>query len=324
MGSTRLTVDVPDHGWQENVSPDSIGELLGDSRAVLWLDIRDPETADLELLRRQFGFHELTLEDVANIRLHQRPTCDTYRGYHFVIVYAVEHLADEFVPRKVQLFWGANYLVTIHEGEIAALDRARTRWERQDSRQEHGVGYLAYTMFDSLVDGYLLVQDSIGERVEEIEEAVLKGADGAAADLFRMRKQLMSLRRLLAPTGDVLTQVVRRQQARLPESLNPYFADIKDHLVNVLDELDSYRDLLAAALDIHSESMFARLGLIVQRLTAITVIIMVPNLVASIYGMNFETFFPPHDWDYGFVFVVGLIVVMIVWGFIHSRLLRWL
>ena len=324
MGSTRLTVDVPDRGWQENVSPDSIGELLGDSRAVLWLDIRDPDTADLELLRRQFGFHELTLEDVANIHLHQRPTCDTYRGYHFVIVYAVEHLADEFVPRKVQLFWGENYLVTIHEGEIAALDRARTRWERQDSRQEHGVGYLAYTLFDSLVDGYLLVQDSIGERVEEIEDAVLKGADGAAADLFRLRKQLMSLRRLLAPTGDVLTQVVRRQQARLPESLSPYFADIKDHLVNVLDELDSYRDLLAAALDIHSESMFARLGLIVQRLTAITVIIMVPNLVASIYGMNFETFFPPHDWDYGFVAVVGLIVVMIIWGFIHSRLLRWL
>jgi magnesium transporter len=160
--------------------------------------------------------------------------------------------------------------------------------------------------------------------VEAIEEAVLKGADRAAADLFRLRKQLLSVRRLLAPTGDVLTQAVRREQRRLPESLGPYFADIKDHVANVLDELDSSRDLLATALDIHSESMFARLGLIVQRLTAITVIIMVPNLVASIYGMNFETFFPPHDWEYGFPAVVGLIVVMIAWGFIHSRLLRWL
>ncbi len=317
-------MDVHGQGWREESNPDSIGDVLSDRQNLLWLDIRDPGPAELEQLRREFGFHELTLEDVANLDLHQRPKCDTYTGYHFVILYAVEHSADELVPRKVQLFWGENYLVTVHAGALAALDQARTRWARLDSRQEHGVGYLAYLLFDSLVDGYFLVQEHVGERVEAIEEAVLKGADGAAADLFRLRKQLLSVRRLLAPTGDVLTQAVRREQRRLPESLGPYFADVKDHVANVLDELDSSRDLLATALDIHSESMFARLGLIVQRLTAITVIIMVPNLVASIYGMNFETFFPPHDWEYGFPAVVGLIAVMIAWGFIHSRILRWL
>ncbi len=78
----------------------------------------------------------------------------------------------------VQLFWGENYLVTVHAGALAALDQARTRWARLDSRQEHGVGYLAYLLFDSLVDGYFLVQEYVGERVEAIEEAVLKGADG--------------------------------------------------------------------------------------------------------------------------------------------------
>ena len=91
-----------------------------------------------------------------------------------------------------------------------------------------------------------------------------------------------------------------------------------------IGELDVYRELLSAAQDVHAESMFARLALVVQRLTAITVILMVPTLVASIYGMNFNLLVPSSDWDYGFLVVVGLILVMIVWGFLHSRLLGWL
>jgi magnesium transporter len=324
MGSTRLTMDVRGQGWQEDVNPDRIGELARDRQNLFWLDIRDPGPAELELLRREFDFHELALEDMAKLQLHQRPRCDTYSGYYFIVLYAAERTADEFMTQELQIFWGANYLITIHQGDLAVLDQTRRRWQDPDRRLGHGVAYLAYTLCDSLVDGYFPVQDWFGERVEAIEEAVLKGTPGAAIDLFRLRKQLLSIRRRLAPTGDVIAEVIRREQSRIPESLRPYLADMQDHLLHVLGELDGYRDLLAAARDVHSESMFGRLALVVQRLTAITVIIMVPNLVASIYGMNFESFFPPHDWEYGFVVVVGLIAVMIVWGFIHSRLLRWL
>jgi magnesium transporter len=324
MGSTRLTMDVRGQGWQEDVNPDRIGELARDRQNLFWLDIRDPGPAELELLRREFDFHELALEDMAKLQLHQRPRCDTYSGYYFIVLYAAERTADEFMTHELQIFWGANYLITIHQGDLAVLDQTRRRWQDPDRRLGHGVAYLAYTLCDSLVDGYFPVQDWFGERVEAIEEAVLKGTPGAAIDLFRLRKQLLSIRRRLAPTGDVIAEVIRREQSRIPESLRPYLADMQDHLLHVLGELDGYRDLLAAARDVHSESMFGRLALVVQRLTAITVIIMVPNLVASIYGMNFESFFPPHDWEYGFVVVVGLIAVMIVWGFIHSRLLRWL
>jgi magnesium transporter len=324
VATTRLMMDARGQGWQEAVDPGRVGELLSDRGNLLWLDICDPGPAELELLRREFGFHELALEDVARLQLHQRPRCDTYPGYYFIVLYAAERTADEFVPRELQVFWGENYLVTIHQGELAVVDQARRRWQRHDRRQDHGVGYLAYALCDSLVDGYFPVQDWFGERVAAIEEAVLKGTRGAATDLFRLRKQLLTVRRLLAPTGDVLSEVIRREQPRIPESLGPYLADIQDHLLHVLDELDSYRDLLAAALDIHSQSMFGRLALVVQRLTAITVIIMVPNLVASIYGMNFDRLFPPSDWEYGFFVVVGLLACMIAWGFIHSRYLDWL
>jgi magnesium transporter len=324
MASLRLTVDRHGESWQDGAEVDHLGEVLRDPDNLIWLDIRDPGPAEIELLKREFNFHELALEDVAKLELHQRPRCDRYDGYYFIVVYAGEHTATEFVPRELQIFWGSNFLITIHQGLLPLVNQARGRWLRHANRQHHGVAYIAYALCDTLVDAYFPVQDWFGDRVEAIEEAVLTGKVGASTEVFRLRKELLRIRRLLAPTGDVIAEVIRRERSRIPESLGPYLADMQDHLLHVLGELDSYRELLSAAQDVHSESMFGRLALVVQRMTAITVIIMVPNLIASVYGMNFETIFPPADWGLGFYVIVAIMVVMILWGFIHSRLLGWL
>jgi magnesium transporter len=324
MGTMRLVVDAHDQGTPAEVSVDRLSELLTDQKSQLWLDISDPGPAEVALLRREFGFHELALEDVT--RAHERPRCDAYSGYYFIVVYAAEHTGDALVPREFNLFWGKNYLVTIHRrpaAVLALLDEARRRWELNESRSSSGVACLVYTLFESVVDGYFVVQDRVQKRIEGIEEAVFKGAEGAAADLFRLRKELLRVPRLLAPTSHILAEVLRRDRA-LPETLRPYFADVQDHAVHVLAELDTHRDLLGAALDTSVFYAFNRLGKIMQRLTAITLIILVPNFVASVYGMNFARTYPPGDWEYGFVAVVAFLACMIAWGFIHSRLLRWL
>jgi magnesium transporter len=324
MGTMRLVVESCDQGMPVEVSVERLGELLSDRRNHLWLDISDPGPPEVELLGRAFGFHELALEDVT--KPHERPRCDAYGGYYFIVVYAAEHSGDSFVPRELNLFWGDNYLVTIHRrpaAVLAVLEEARRRWERNEQRQTHGVACLAYTLFETLVDGYFVVHDRVREQMDGIEDAIFKGSEGAAADLFRLRKELLRVPRLLAPTSHVLAEVLRRERM-IPEGLRPYFADVQDHAVHVLAELDTYRDLLGAALDVHVFHAFNRLGKIMQRLTAITLIILVPNFVASVYGMNFARTFPPGDWEYGFVAVVVFLACMIVWGFIHSRMLRWL
>jgi magnesium transporter len=320
----RLVFESCDQGTPAEISVDRLGELLPDRRNQLWLDISDPGPEEVAFLRTAFGFHELALEDVT--RPHERPRCDAYGGYYFIVVYAAEHTGNALLPRELNLFWGENYLVTIHRRPdvvLAVLEEARRRWELSESRSTAGVACLAYTLFESIVDGYFVVQDRIRERIEEIEEAIFKGDEGAAADLFRLRKELLRVPRLLAPTSHILSEVLRRDRA-LPDTLRPYFGDVQDHAVHVLAELDTYRDLLGAALDTQVFYAFNRLGKIMQRLTAITLIILVPNFVASIYGMNFQRTFPPGDWKYGFVAVVVFLACMIVWGFIHSRMLRWL
>ena len=324
MGTMRLVVDGPEPGPPTTADVDRLGELLGDRTRWMWLDISDPGPAEVELLQRAFGFHELALEDVT--KPHERPRCDAYSGYYFIVVYAAEQAGAEFSPRELNLFWGENYLVTIHRrprGVLAVLDETSRRWEQHEGRKVYGVACLAYTLFATLVDGYFAVEDQVRDRMDGIEEAILRGAEGGAADLFKLRKELLRVPRLLAPTSHVLSEVLRRERA-IPEGLRPYFADVQDHAVHVLAELDTYRDLLGAALDVHVFSAFNRLGLIMKRLTAITVIIMVPNFVASIYGMNFNHMIPASEWQYGFVAVVVALGCMVGWGFIHSRWMGWL
>lgn len=324
MGTTRLVVEACSGARPAEVGVDRLRELLADRTNQLWLDIADPGDAEVSLLREVFGFHELALEDVT--RAHERPRCDAYGNYYFIVVYAAEHPGNAFIPRELNLFWGENYLVTIHRGSAAVLtllEESRRRWERNEQRQTQGVPCLAYTLFDSLVDGYFVVQDRIAERIAAIEESIFEGNEGAAANLFRLRKELLRVPPLLAPTSHVLEEVLRRDRM-IPAGLKPYFSDVQDHAVHVLAELESQRDLLGAALDTQVFYAFNRLGKIMQRLTAITLIILVPNFVASIYGMNFDRMYPPRGWDYGFLAVTAFLLVMVAWGFVHSRLLRWL
>lgn len=323
MGTMRLAVDVRDRGLQQEVNPEQLRALLADKQNRIWLDISDPSPAEVALLRREFGFHELALEEVT--KPHERPRCDAYGGYYFIVVYAAEQTGARFEPRELNLFWGENYLVTIHRrpsAVLTVLEEARRRWEQHEGRQPHGIACLAYTLFESLVDGYFAVEDRVRERIEAIEEKIFKGSEGAAADLFRLRKELLRVPRLLAPTSHVLAEVLRREGA-VPDALRPYFADVQDHALHVLAELDTYRDLLGAALDVQVFYSFNRLGNIMKRLTAVTVIIMVPNFVASMFGMNFAHI-PASEWQLGFVVVAAFLLCMVAWGFIHSRFMGWL
>jgi magnesium transporter len=119
MGAMRLVLDRSDQGLPTEVGIDRLGELLADRENRLWLDISDPGPAEVALLRQTFGFHELVLEDVT--RAHERPRCDAYSGYYFIVVYAAEQSGDAIMPQELNLFWGETYLVTIHRRGAAVL-----------------------------------------------------------------------------------------------------------------------------------------------------------------------------------------------------------
>jgi magnesium transporter len=323
MGNTQLIVDNPHSGWKENVDPQQIDELLGDHTNLIWLDVTDPGPTDLELLRREFGFHELAIEDVASA--HQRPKCDTYRDYYFIVVYAAEHTATAFAPRELAIFWGANYVITLHQGDLQLIGEARKRWANYDDRERQGTAYVIYTLLDCLVDEIQPLADWLSERVEDVEEDIFgRGRHEVTNELFQLRKELLRMRRVLAPTRDVVNEIIRRDLPLYHESLRPYFSDVYDHILRALDGIEVYRDLLASALDVYLSQVSNRLNQLVKRMTALMLIVMVPTLIAGIYGMNFKEPFPSYDWDLGFWYSIGVMGVLMLGGLVLAKRADWI
>src|SRR3712207_2004486 len=144
----RLVVDGPGYVAPTEVGVDRLSELLSNPKNRLWLDIPDPGMPEIGLLRREFGFHRHALEEV--MKPHERPRCDAYSGYYFIVVYAADRGDASFEPRELNLFWGENYLVTIHRrapAVVEVLTEARRRWERHEGRDAFGVACLAHALF---------------------------------------------------------------------------------------------------------------------------------------------------------------------------------
>jgi magnesium transporter len=290
--------------FQESIDPESISELIPDERNVLWLDIQDPTKGDFELLRREFDFHELALEDV--VARHQRAKIDEYPDYYFVVFYAL----SPGESREINLFIGDNYLVTVHHGEVPEIGEMVDRWCKNADRIERGVGVLVYSLLDAVVDGYFPVVDEIAERVEVIEEQIFSaGRRDFLGEVFALKKELLNIRRCLGPGRDVLNVLIRRDQPILGEHTLIYFQDVYDHTLRVLETIDLYRDQLSSLLDAHLSVVSNRLNYVMKRMTALATILMSVTLIAGIYGMNFR-YMPELEWQYGYAFALGAIAAV--------------
>jgi magnesium transporter len=303
VGVVRTLLHRADGGFDPTVEPRAIKTLLSRDGSVLWLDIQDPGPADVELLRQEFGFHELALEDVVNA--HQRAKIDEYEGYYFVVFYAVRQ--DDH--SEVQLFIGDNYLVTLHRGEVPEIAETVGRWQKNADRIEHGVGVLLYSLLDAVVDGYFPVVDAIAERVEEVEARIFEDRRDCLPDVFMLKKRLLDLRRTLAPERDVLNVLIRQDLPVFGAASSVYFQDVYDHTIRVLDSIDLYRDQLSSLLDAYLSIISNRLNTTMKRMTALATILMSLALIAGIYGMNYPLT-PPGDWPNGFWFAIGLMAAL--------------
>lgn len=315
----RAILHNEESGFREDVPPSDISDLIPDSGNLLWIDIQDPTEANLATLKEEFGFHELALEDVA--RPHQRPKIEEYEGYYFLVVYAAETGEDSSLRlHEVDLFVGRNYLVSLHHGPVKDLAEAADRWRRHRERLDQGIGPLVYSVLDTIVDSYFPILDRVAERVEDLEDRIFKRLDPSALEgIFAVKKDLLALRRVLGPERDVVNHFLRRDLPVFSPAMLPYFQDVYDHLLRILDSVDLYRDLLTSALDAHLSVTSNTLNQIMKRLTAMTVVLMVPTLIAGIYGMNFRTM-PELDWPPGyFVVLAAMATVSAVLALLFRR-----
>jgi magnesium transporter len=322
--------DKPDDGLRALDTAASEALDVSD-RNLVWLDLENPDDADLELLSRIFRFHPLALEDVS--RRHQRPKVDEYPDHYFVVLYAarMEAGSHRLETAEIQMFWGGNYLVTVHTTPSPEImDLARRIGHGQVTGLANGPslkpnsGDLVYRLVDAIVDGYFPLIDAIAERAEAIEERMFsENRQGTLEDLFLLKKDMLHLRRVIAPSREVLNVILRRDRGFIDQSLVPYFQDVYDHTVRVIDSLDTYRDLLSTSVDVHLSLTSNSVNQTVKRMTAVTAILMVMALVSGVYGMNFDLI-PELHWQYGYAWALGLMAVLGIGLWLWFKRIDWL
>jgi magnesium transporter len=383
--------------FQNDLTPENLAAALNDPRNIIWLDIQDPTSEDLELLRQQFGFHPLAIEDAA--RAHERPKVDAFgvpgdfdgdgevdivlpaddndavpaanqdfldaaaanpevgggmeeaaeeavlipldapptvipdeeerlieRGYYFVVFYAAlfDPQEDHIHGSALSLFIGANYLVTVHVGPLPHIGETMARWRAPKSPLAHRVGTLVHALLDALVDDYFPLMDQVADRVEELEDAIFTHFDeGAIETIFRLKKDLLGMRRIVAPERDVLNVLLRRQLPIFSAEDVAYLQDVYDHIVRVTDSIDTYRDLVSSALDSYLSLQGNRLNQIMKVLTVASIILMADALITGFYGQNFK-FFPGLDVRIGSFWSLILIAATTLVLWLYFRRKKWL
>jgi magnesium transporter len=249
---------------------------------------------------------------------------DEYPGYYFIVLYECSLVDGRIAMTELAIFLGKNYVVTVHAGPIRAVATAERLWRASTDLAERGSGLLAYLLIDTIVDDYFPLLDEISEDMQEVEEHIFQGTEqDAVQDIFRMKKELLLLRRVVAPLRDVFNTLLRREQPLFSRETAVYFQDVYDHLVRIADSIDTLRDMLSSAMDAYLSVSNARTNLVMKRLTSIATILMSVTLIASVFGMNFAHM-PELHWRYGYV---GALSVMIGVGallYAYFRAHRWL
>lgn len=307
----------------EEITPEALRGTLTRADGFLWLDLDSPGEDDRALLREALGFHPLALEDA--FRARERPKLDIYPDHYFIVFYALAYdPADGLRRTPVHFFVGPRYLVTVHPEAVPEIEEVAARWGGREPLGPVAPGSLVYALLDALLDRYFPILDRIAEEVEAIEERLFGGSDGRLIEgIFRMRKALLELRRVVAPEREVINLLLRRELPVFRAEDMVYFQDLYDRLVRLTESIDLYRDMLSGALESYLSLQSNRLNEIVKVLTIASIILMADALVAGIYGMNFR-YMPELEWPWGYPMALLLMAGVSVGLALFFRRRGWL
>ncbi|MBI2568609.1 MAG: magnesium/cobalt transporter CorA [Candidatus Schekmanbacteria bacterium] len=309
---------------------DEIPPLLA-AFPVVWLNIDG--FGDLTVLRRlgeMFNLHRLALEDVVSV--HQRPKAEAYGELLFTVL-PMPSSTEPLTTEQVSLFLGRSFVLTFQEeerpGDVFSPVRDRLR-RGVGTLRSAGPGYLAYALVDALIDSYFPVLEGFGERLEALEEEVLTSGDASSVRrIHAARHDLLALRRAVWPLREVLTEIQRQDNSPFDAETRLHLRDCHDHVVQILDFVETYREVVSGLLEIYMTSVSNRMNEIMKVLTIISTLFMPLSFIAGVYGMNFDRETSPWNmpelgWYLGYPLALGLMlgVALALLAFFRHR--KWL
>lgn len=324
----KLTVIDFDAQRIEQRDLDRVEETFAfrDTPSVTWLNVSGLHAPSIiTAIGEHYGIHSLTLEDI--LHTDQRPKVEVTDGSVYIVlkmlVYDAAHHHIE--AEQISLILGPTYVITFQERDGDVLEPLRRRLLQDTGRvRKQGADYLTYAIIDVIVDHYFAVLENIGEAIEQLERDVLEKPDHTLVQKIQhMKRDLIFLRKATWPLREVIASLTRDEIALIQKGTQPYLRDIYDHIVQVIDMVENFRDLVSGLLDIYLSSVNTRMNEIMKVLTIIATIFIPLTFIVGVYGMNFEVM-PELHWPWSYpvlwVFMVSIIVAMLAF----FRVKKWI
>jgi magnesium transporter len=299
---------------------------FSNTSTATWINLDGIHQLDnIEKIGKHFKIHPLVLEDIMNTG--QRPKMEDFGDYLFIVLKMLHYdeEEDETKTEQVSLVLSSKFVISFQENEGDVFDSVRERIRTDRGRiRKMGVDYLAYSLIDAIVDNYFMVLEKIGEKIEDIEDELVKNPTPEVLHtIHRLKRELIFLRKSVWPLREVISRLERWESSLIDKSIDIYLRDVYDHTIQVIDALETFRDMLSGMLDIYLSSVSNRMNEVMKVLTIIATIFIPLTLIAGIYGMNFR-YMPELEssWGYPMVYMIMLAIGAVM--LVYFRRKKWL
>lgn len=301
--------------------------LYKDKSTVTWINVTGLHQVEvLEKLNECFGLHPLVLEDILNT--DQRPKMEDFGDYLYIVLktlFLTGHRGEEVGNEQISLILGPNFVLTFQEGEGALFDPIRDRLRNGKGRiLKMGPDYLVHALLDTIIDHYFVVLEKLGERIEFMEEELItRPTPVTLSEIHKLKREMIFLRKAVWPLREVIGSLERGEFSLIRDSTVIYLRDIYDHTIQVVDTIETFRDMLSGMLDIYLSSISNRMNEVMKVLTIIATIFIPLTFIVGLYGMNFK-YMPELEWPWGYPLVLLLMLAVSVFMLIYFRRKKWI
>lgn len=288
-------------------------------QGFIWIGLKDPTDAEFTSVNEELKLHPLAVEDA--VKGNQRPKLDVYDDNMFLSLKTLHYIdaTSDVETGEVMILVGDRFVVTVRRGEANPLTGVRARLEDAPEHLAQGPIAVLYSVMDSIVDNYTLIDSELSEDLARIEQQVFSGVrEVDASEIYRLKREVLEVKRAVTPLAEVVSRLRSENLPIMHEEARPFFADISDHLLRVIDHVQSYDRLLTDVLNAHLAQITVGQNNDMRKISAWVAMAAVPTMVAGIYGMNFD-YMPElkasinangYEFQYGYFLVLGFLVVI--------------
>jgi magnesium transporter len=295
-----------------------------DEPGIIWIAIDGlQDTALLEELGNIYGLHPLVLEDILNT--DQRPKMEDYCDYLYIVLRNFDgHTNGDLISEQISIILGKNFVLSFREKESSLFKPIQERLASNKGRiRKSGADYLVHAIIDNIVDNYFIVLEALEEKIEFLEDDLVKRTTPVTLQaIHNLKRELILLRKSLWPLREAISALERSDSPLISESTGIYFKDIFDHVIAVIDSVETFRDMLSGMLDIYLSSASNKLNEVMKVLTIIATLFMPLTFLAGVYGMNFK-YMPELEWRWGYFGVLGTMLVIALCMVCYFKKKKW-